>query len=767
MNILHITDELTKKNYSISSLIFFLIDYIEEKKEIKHHILTTSLQKNLFKDENQILIIKKKFLFNFYNINLEIEKIVKMHDLVHIHGIWRWINFITIFHCTRLSIPFFVHTHGMLLDAALKNKNTINYLIKIFFLKIYNLISVKNINFISITSEETKSIYKYFKKATIHFIPNPIPFDVNKQNLNLNNNFVYFGRIHPIKNLILMIEAFDGANLPANWKLNIYGIRDDENYYSQLIELIKNKDNIFIKEPVFGKEKLKILSSSWANILLSKSEVLSLSVLESAALELPSLVNKDIQIDNFTKNEGVITDTAIKSISKNIKEISNWPLSLRKDKGRKLQKFISTSYSMDALSIKYFKLYDNIGQFKNILIQNTRENVLYKYFINTKFNHTSFAYIFNLLVPSLLMVCIVISGNAAVGADLALVNSFWITLTQVFSSNIRARAITNDNRDLVNRSMIFRIYICLLFFIPLLLFQDSFKFQFENHLFLIVFSGLILTQWIYELILAHHEINNRIFKFIIFNIYNVLLIFAYLYAVFSLNIEVLLYLIIANISILILLILNHLITRKIVMFDFKLFFLDNLKTLAFLSSTTVIFSSFVWKLLLYLFYPKAISSIIFAAFSIGSFPGTIFNSALGPTFIKNKIILNKLIKQIIYITFFITICSTFYSVFNLSNVIEFDIVNGKYTFYTFMVSICGSFLMTYAMYFRHLNIQLNQISQEGTFKLDSSYGILITVLLPILHFWGNVYLVSATFLFASMFALLIYGIYNRKNKLVS
>ena len=78
MNILHITDELTKKNYSISSLIFFLIDYIEEKKEIKHHILTTSLQKNLFKDENQILIIKKKFLFNFYNINLAIEKIVKI-----------------------------------------------------------------------------------------------------------------------------------------------------------------------------------------------------------------------------------------------------------------------------------------------------------------------------------------------------------------------------------------------------------------------------------------------------------------------------------------------------------------------------------------------------------------------------------------------------------------------------------------------------------------------------------------------------------------
>ena len=74
-------------------------------------------------------------------------------------------------------------------------------------------------------------------------------------------------------------------------------------------------------------------------------------------------------------------------------------------------------------------------------------------------------------------------------------------------------------------------------------------------------------------------------------------------------------------------------------FDFKLFFLDNLKTLAFLSSTTVIFSSFVWKLLLYLFYPKAISSIIFAAFSIGSFPGTIFKVI--NTFIKNKIILNK------------------------------------------------------------------------------------------------------------------------------
>ena len=49
----------------------------------------------------------------------------------------------------------------------------------------------------------------------------------------------------------------------------------------------------------------------------------------------------------------------IKSISKNIKEISNWSLKLRIKKGKKLKEFINLNYSIESLYKKYYYLYDN------------------------------------------------------------------------------------------------------------------------------------------------------------------------------------------------------------------------------------------------------------------------------------------------------------------------------------------------------------------------------------------------------------------------
>ena len=39
--------------------------------------------------------------------------------------------------------------------------------------------------------------------------------------------FVYFGRIHPHKNIDIIIKAFREAKLDKEWKLKIYGINDD------------------------------------------------------------------------------------------------------------------------------------------------------------------------------------------------------------------------------------------------------------------------------------------------------------------------------------------------------------------------------------------------------------------------------------------------------------------------------------------------------------------------------------------------------------
>ena len=136
-----------------------------------------------------------------------------------------------------------------------------------------------------------------------------------------------------------MILGFINAKLGKDWYLEIYGLPDDKEYEKKLKIQIQDIANIKICEPIFGDEKIKILNSAWANLLLSKSEVLSLSVLESASLGLPSLVNKNIQIDKFDENEGEVTSLKIDEISKKINEISNWSEETRIQKGSKLKKF--------------------------------------------------------------------------------------------------------------------------------------------------------------------------------------------------------------------------------------------------------------------------------------------------------------------------------------------------------------------------------------------------------------------------------------------
>ena len=217
-----------------------------------------------------------------------------------------------------------------MLDAALKNKGKINFYLKIFFLNIFNLIYGKKLHFVSITDLETISIKKFFPNSKIQFIPNPVPIDDQTFLENkYKKKFVFFGRIHSIKNIDLIIKGFVNANLSDDWTLEIYGIKDDDEYFKKIKKLASKNKNIKFKEPIFGEAKIETLKTSWCNILLSDSEVLSLSVLESASLKLPSLVNEEIQINEYAKNEGVVTTLDVNTISKRIREISSWETKLR------------------------------------------------------------------------------------------------------------------------------------------------------------------------------------------------------------------------------------------------------------------------------------------------------------------------------------------------------------------------------------------------------------------------------------------------------
>ena len=354
---LHILDNLSEKNFSIILLIKNLKDYTKKNFNSEFKILVNKRKKNFFFKDRDIYSLKNKFVINKICF---ISKKIKSNDIIHIHGLWNLINILSIIISIIYKKKLVIHPHGMLLEQALNNsiilKKTIKKVI-LFFLKfIFN----KNCFFIAITIAEKESIYQIFDRVKIIEIANATEIRNINKNIKLEKNFVYFGRINKIKNIDLILESFLRSNLDDSFKLFLYVINDDENLKKELKLKIKNSKKIIFKNAVYGAKKDRILKKSWVNVLLSKSEVMSYSVLEAASLGLPSIVTKNISLKNFEKNGGIVARELVEDIVNKFRIISQWTIKERLRRGLKIRRFINNQFSKEIVFKKYEYFYGKI-----------------------------------------------------------------------------------------------------------------------------------------------------------------------------------------------------------------------------------------------------------------------------------------------------------------------------------------------------------------------------------------------------------------------
>ena len=320
MKIIQVLDEISKRNISIVSVVNIISSYKFLSNESK-----IIVEKN--EDKLKKIGILKNLFGNLF-FSSDVNKILRKQnpDMVHIHGIWRPIHFIFILHCIFLNIPILVQPHGMLLKEALKSKSYLSYFLKKVTLFFYSKFFLPKASFIAVTKEEKKSIIEYFPKANISIVKNP--FIIQKiSSKKIKKKFVYFGRYNRHKNLKEFINAYISAKPNNEWSVHIYGIEDDDVYKKELVNLVNNcnfQKNIKFNDPEFNiKRKFKIISESWCNVLLSKSEILSLSVLEAFSMGTQSFVNKKIFFPNWIKKYLIRSKVKDTVLSDNIKKIMN------------------------------------------------------------------------------------------------------------------------------------------------------------------------------------------------------------------------------------------------------------------------------------------------------------------------------------------------------------------------------------------------------------------------------------------------------------
>ena len=769
MKVLHVTNEFTKKNFSISSLIIYLSSYLYKNYKHSYSILTSSLEKNLFEKKN-IEILKIDSWFQYFFHKSILSKRFQEFDHIHIHGLWAPIQFISLLACNEKRIKCVVHPHGMLLDEAVKSAGLIKYIFKQISLVFLKNILGNNVRFVSITGQETAAIKKYFPNSKITEISNPIPFsfkDIEKT--EKKKKLVYFGRIHPHKNLHLVIKSFIKANLTNDWTLELYGIRDDEKYFKELNKLIKNYSQIKIMEPIFGEQKQKIMKEAWLNILISKSEVLSLSILESCLYGLPSLVNKDIEINDFGDSI-IFTNLSTSQISEKIIEITSWSQEQRDVREKLVISSVKDKTSINTISLKYENMYQDIAYNEDVTheeqiiptgldneeVQLPFVSVLKK---NLNFLLISSAYTFNLMFASLLVVSLVILGYYSIAGELGLVISFWITITQIFSSNMRSIVVSEQKVIYANYSLIYRFFFSICSMV-IFYFVSTKYLTFENQNLIFLSSALIMSQWVNEMKLVQFEIYKIYKKFNIFLYINVFTIFCTA-IILILNKLILLEYLLGGYSLAIVMYL-----LKDVLFYFigntKATLNDiikiNIQTIAFASSFSIIISSFAWRIMIYYIFDKSLAGIFFACFSVGSFPGTLFNSVIGPAFIKQKIEVSNTIKKLSAVLFLLIVVAILLSIYALLLQQNINYIGFEFVSFTISISLAGSYFMSYAMYLRHKKIQTSEQERMYIFKRDILYGLSITFLIPILYYSGGTVAVSFAFFLASIMAMISYSL---------
>ena len=758
LKILHITNEITKKNFSISSLINFISTKGKKKNIFNSEVLCSTTDNKIGPNSQKLLVENIKWR-NFFKLRRIFLSIFKNYDVIHIHGMWAPIQLYSIILCLVYSKKIIIHPHGMLLKPAINENGFFKRINKRIFLYVFKILinNQKNITFVSITNEEFTEIKKLFSNLNVQLIQNNIPFE--KFSLKLDKfsyykkTFVFFGRIHPHKNIIKMINLFIDSNLiNQGWSFEIYGIPDDKNYLNQILKISSKYPQIKICNPVFGIKKAKIMNKSWANVLISKSEVLSFSVLEAGIYGLPSIISGNIETlkqDNISQK----VKNNSKQILNKFKEVSNWSVKKRESFGNKTNLFFN-SYKKDSdkiilqsLSSAYSKIF-----IKKIHTQiNSSEN----------FYIASLVHSINVFMPNLILLFSFFSFKSELAAEIGLTNIIFITLTQMLSGNIRLIAIRKQDIKLLQNNLLFRIIMGAIF---LFCFQfiSSRYLLFDNQLINFIISCLIILLWCSELVLSIFEIKRMIGKMIIILIfYFVFLIL--IFSAFLIN-DLVIVKISISLSCLFLLLFCISGVNFKTLYDLNMIMLKSytLNFLKYFSSLSFTLSSFCWRFYLYFTYSKEISGTIFIAFAICSFPGTFFNNVLGPNFFYNKITINPKIKYFFISIFFAILI---YNIFSYENITSHNIDNNHLFYHIIKISSLGSFIMFYGMYIRQSLVFTKKIDLDSLFYRDILYGLILIIILPVLDIMGSLHFLSYSYLIGSIFAVLIFKNNNENKRL--
>lgn len=265
-----------------------------------------------------------------------LRKEASKYDLVHVHALYMFQNWITGYYCRKFDIPYVISPHGSLDPFIFNRHRARKSIIERLFEK-RNFSRAAGVHYV--TDEERECACRIEETSSEKGFVVPIGLHLETyENLPPKGRFrerypgladapivLFFGRVNYKKGLDLLVQAFKQVVLKHPGAVLVIAGPDNEGYGDKVIEWVAEaglSDKVIFTGMLQGDDKLAVLADSDVFVLPSYSENFGIAVVEAMACGLPVIISDKVNLWREVERHaaGMITTCDVDSVAECINE---------------------------------------------------------------------------------------------------------------------------------------------------------------------------------------------------------------------------------------------------------------------------------------------------------------------------------------------------------------------------------------------------------------------------------------------------------------
>ena len=377
IRVLHVSEDHSANNTGISGAVDALTRYIPQ--DIQPAIACAGVETVPLKAGIRLAAFPINGPGKFWRFSPgashALQQAVAEVDVVHLHGLWMWIQWAAARQAFRLNKPFVITPHGMLEAWIWQRQPGYQRLKKSLY---WNAIAYpafhRAARVHALTAREAATLQTYFPAHTPVVIPHGIDLqsvdrslaEVSPAQAGEAPFFLFVGRLHPVKGIHLLIRAF--ARLKGkDFCLKIAGpIQAREQAYAEslrrLVSELGLEQRVIFTGVVQGSEKWRLYQDAWAFCLPSQSEVIGLVNLEAASAGTPVITTFETGIiEDWDRCGGLRIHPQEEDIFTALQLAQAWSPAERHARGRNLRRLVEERYSWVQVGQQWADLYRSLA----------------------------------------------------------------------------------------------------------------------------------------------------------------------------------------------------------------------------------------------------------------------------------------------------------------------------------------------------------------------------------------------------------------------